>query len=191
MKTNSNYIGLMNNGIHDSNGFSAIYPCPNGALVFFLFLSQICSPFLTDSVLFCRLFFFFSLTRYPFLSIAINSIDVENRAWFNFQNGIWWYIWFGTSISYECSRYTEAIMDLLFVRCDTIVSSNRELSQMWEKPTIFSLKIRWLPIYTHRNMPWLCANERYYDSNRNTYTNSIAHTTQYRSQHTQPTIFKL
>lgn len=115
--------------------------------LFFFVLSQICSPFLTDSVLFCRLFFFFGLTRYPFLSIAINSIDVENRAWFNFQNGIWWYIWFGTSISYECSRYTEAIMDLLFVRCDTIVSSNRELSQMWEKPTIFSSKIRWLPIY--------------------------------------------
>lgn len=117
MKTNSNYIGLMNNGIHDSNGFSAIYPCPNGLLfvcvcLFFLFYPK--SAHLFDWFGIILLLVFFGLTRYLFLSIAINSIDVENRAWFNFQNGIWWYIWFGTSISYECSRYTEAIMDLLF-----------------------------------------------------------------------------
>lgn len=118
-------------------------------LVFcFLVLSQICSPFWLIRYYSVACFLRFNTVSLSFF-IAINSIDVENRAWFNFQNGIWWYIWFGTSISYECSRYTEAIMDLLFVRCDTIVSSNRELSQMWEKPTIFSSKIRRLPIYTN------------------------------------------
>lgn len=190
MKTNSNYIGLMNNGIHDSNGFSAIYPCPNGHLpVFFsCFIPNLLTFFDWFGIILWLVFLFrfntvslsfyrykqywrreSSLIQFSKWNLMIYMIRHVNIVW---MLAVYWsYNGFVIcTMRYDCEQQPWALTDVR--KTDNFQFENTMATN----------------IYTHRNMLWLCANERYYDSNRNTYTNSIAHTTQNiaLSTHNQP-----
>lgn len=147
--------------------------------------------FLTDSVLFCCLFFFrfntvslsfyrykqywrreSSLIQFSKWNLMIYMIRHVNIVW---MLAVYWsYNGFVIcTMRYDCEQQPWALTDVR--KTDNFQFENTMATN----------------IYTHRNMLWLCANERYYDSNRNTYKLNRTHNTQYRSQHTQPTIFKL